>query len=462
MQPGGGVEAGYTRSGLRGRPPMRTHELVVIHCHGGPPDGRLARTLYDLLGASPSDDAEGLKDAFRKAVKANHPDLHRNDPGATVRLSGIVRAYAILRDADERASYDQALAFERDASRPQPKRTFQRTMHHVLAEARAVAILAVVLGGGYVVVASGLSRFSADDRPAQLRGSTKVVDAMPQSGGAARSSPIAQQASPKELEDVQVTRPVIARVDPVAQPVASLPEAPTIEGSGVATSAIAQQASPEEREDVQVTAPVIARVEPAAQTMANSPDAPAIEESGVATSAIAHQASPKEPEDVQLTAPVIARVAAAAQPMASSPVAGAVEGLGAATSAVVAKTATTDHHESNQEVEGPDRDQESKRAADAGPPVRVEPSVPKEPIAISQSPSVESDPRDRRQAAGSRSSAAKDHEITTHEKRRAAVIRTSPSRPSVRQASLENKSDQSCAETQSCSGKSPVLLGIGF
>jgi curved DNA-binding protein CbpA len=30
-------------------------------------------TLYDLLGALPSDDAEGLRIAFRKAAKATHP-----------------------------------------------------------------------------------------------------------------------------------------------------------------------------------------------------------------------------------------------------------------------------------------------------------------------------------------------------------------------------------------------------
>ena len=31
------------------------------------------KTLYDLLGALPSDDAEGLRTAFRKAVKGAHP-----------------------------------------------------------------------------------------------------------------------------------------------------------------------------------------------------------------------------------------------------------------------------------------------------------------------------------------------------------------------------------------------------
>jgi hypothetical protein len=43
------------------------------------------KTLYDLLGARPDDDAEVLKAGSRKAAKANHP---------------IAEAYEILRDAE--------------------------------------------------------------------------------------------------------------------------------------------------------------------------------------------------------------------------------------------------------------------------------------------------------------------------------------------------------------------------
>ena len=34
------------------------------------------KSLYELLGASADDNAEALQKAFRKAVKAHHPDLH--------------------------------------------------------------------------------------------------------------------------------------------------------------------------------------------------------------------------------------------------------------------------------------------------------------------------------------------------------------------------------------------------
>ena len=50
------------------------------------------KTLYDLLGARADDDAEGLRNAFRKAAKANHPDLHAGDPDAPIRFRQIVEA----------------------------------------------------------------------------------------------------------------------------------------------------------------------------------------------------------------------------------------------------------------------------------------------------------------------------------------------------------------------------------
>ena len=43
-------------------------------------------TLYDLLGALPSDDAEGLRTAFRKAAKATHPDINPDNPDAALRF----------------------------------------------------------------------------------------------------------------------------------------------------------------------------------------------------------------------------------------------------------------------------------------------------------------------------------------------------------------------------------------
>ena len=68
------------------------------------------RTLYDLLGALPSDDAEGLRTAFRKAAKATHPDINPDNPDAALRFRELVRAYDILTDVEQRETYDELLA----------------------------------------------------------------------------------------------------------------------------------------------------------------------------------------------------------------------------------------------------------------------------------------------------------------------------------------------------------------
>jgi curved DNA-binding protein CbpA len=66
-------------------------------------------TLYDLLGALPSDDADGLRAAFRRAAKATHPDMNADDPEAPRRFRELMRAYDILIDTDQRATYDELL-----------------------------------------------------------------------------------------------------------------------------------------------------------------------------------------------------------------------------------------------------------------------------------------------------------------------------------------------------------------
>jgi hypothetical protein len=108
------------------------------------------KTLYDLLGARPDDDAEKLKSAFRKAAKANHPDLHAGDPDAPLRFRQIVAAYDILRHAEQRASYDRLLEFEREQRRSKSKRAISYFMYNVVSGAVAVG-LASVLAGGYTL-----------------------------------------------------------------------------------------------------------------------------------------------------------------------------------------------------------------------------------------------------------------------------------------------------------------------
>ncbi|HMA71492.1 MAG TPA: J domain-containing protein [Xanthobacteraceae bacterium] len=108
------------------------------------------KTLYDLLGAHPDDDAEGLRNAFRKAAKANHPDLHAGDQDAPMRFRQIVEAYDILRDAEQRATYDHRLAFEREQLLSKSKRSISYFIY-IAFDAVVVVGLASVLAGGYTI-----------------------------------------------------------------------------------------------------------------------------------------------------------------------------------------------------------------------------------------------------------------------------------------------------------------------
>ena len=76
------------------------------------------QTLYEILGALPDDDADELRTAFRKAVKASHPDNNPGDPGAPEKFRRIVRAHSILSDGQQRAAYDSML--EEAQRQPQP------------------------------------------------------------------------------------------------------------------------------------------------------------------------------------------------------------------------------------------------------------------------------------------------------------------------------------------------------
>jgi tetratricopeptide (TPR) repeat protein len=109
-------------------------------------------TLYDILGACPNDDAGTLKDAFRKAVKANHPDLNALDPDAPARFLQIVRAKSILSDPELRSLYDRMLDYERQQLRRPSKLTaIIDAVHNTVSDSIAIIILAVVLAGAYTV-----------------------------------------------------------------------------------------------------------------------------------------------------------------------------------------------------------------------------------------------------------------------------------------------------------------------
>jgi tetratricopeptide (TPR) repeat protein len=110
-------------------------------------------TLYDLLGALPDDDADGLRAAFRKAAKANHPDVNPGNPEAAERFRRVVRANAILSDEQQRTVYDQLLEVARRQQSQEPKRSnVSGTIRRLAADVIASAAVSVVLIGGYVLL----------------------------------------------------------------------------------------------------------------------------------------------------------------------------------------------------------------------------------------------------------------------------------------------------------------------
>src|SRR5499427_5103326 len=115
------------------------------------------KTLYDLIGAIADDDAEALKQAFREAVKAHHPDLHPDDPDAPSRFRQIVAANALLRDAKQRATNDRIRQLERQQFQltlecDQLRSKLERQGHRSKRIRTTLAVAVVgALAGGYVL-----------------------------------------------------------------------------------------------------------------------------------------------------------------------------------------------------------------------------------------------------------------------------------------------------------------------
>jgi hypothetical protein len=106
-------------------------------------------TLYNLLGALPHDDAEGLRSAFRRAVKGAHPDLRPGDPDAALRFRQIVRANDILCDRDQRAAYDHLLALAQQEKDPASAHPIAEKIHKIASTVLALTSVSIVTVAGY-------------------------------------------------------------------------------------------------------------------------------------------------------------------------------------------------------------------------------------------------------------------------------------------------------------------------
>ncbi len=176
------------------------------------------KTLYDLLGALPDDDAEELRSAFRKAVKSTHPDIKPGDADAALRFREIVRANDILSDRDLRSAYDHMLELARQEQKQESKRAAAAKVHKVASGVIAIAGAAATTVAGYLLfmhvsaasVAPLKPTVVATDRIKIMPVSTKPVDI-------AVITPEPTAASAADAADVET---VASLPEKVAQPAA--------------------------------------------------------------------------------------------------------------------------------------------------------------------------------------------------------------------------------------------------
>jgi len=132
-------------------------------------------TLYDILGALPRDDAEGLRTAFRQAVKRTHPDLNPGDPDAGQKFRQLLRAQEILLDSEQRAAYDHLLELARVEAVEQAR---AGKVHRLASWVMAIAGLSAVSVGGLALAAqlwTAPETAAESDLTAASPSSTKVA-----------------------------------------------------------------------------------------------------------------------------------------------------------------------------------------------------------------------------------------------------------------------------------------------
>jgi curved DNA-binding protein CbpA len=113
----------------------------------------MMQTPYDVLGVARKASGEAIRAAFCKAAKAYHPDLNSGDEAKEQKLKQVIAAYKFLKDAEQRAAYDQLLAHYEQYLRNRRRQRIQRF---------AAAPVAALVSGG--VVALGVSLWTVPPR----------------------------------------------------------------------------------------------------------------------------------------------------------------------------------------------------------------------------------------------------------------------------------------------------------
>jgi curved DNA-binding protein CbpA len=161
------------------------------------------KTLYELLGARPDDDAESIRAAYRKAAKANHPDNNPGDPDAPQRFREIIRANAILSDEQQRAAYDRLLEVARRQQDSESARgiSLSTTIRKKAPDAIATAILSMLFIGGYLALGHMFSASLFSARPVEV---SRREPAQTAAAVSRELSDLIGRAGPRDkLEDVR-------------------------------------------------------------------------------------------------------------------------------------------------------------------------------------------------------------------------------------------------------------------
>jgi curved DNA-binding protein CbpA len=137
------------------------------------------KTLYDLLGALPTDDAEDLRTAFRNAVKGAHPDLRPNDPDAALKFRQIIRANDILRDVEQREAYDHLLGLAEQERELAARNVLATKIYKLAFGILSLAGVSVASIASYVLLAqvstASLPSVSVEQIDALARGSAEIA-----------------------------------------------------------------------------------------------------------------------------------------------------------------------------------------------------------------------------------------------------------------------------------------------
>jgi len=174
------------------------------------------KTLYDLLGALPSDDAEGLRTAFRRAVKGAHPDIHPDDPDAALKFRQIVRASEILCDTEQRTAYDHLLGLARLEEEPASDHAIAARIYKVASGVMVLTGVSVVTVGGYLLFMHMSAASVAPANEVDVAASAPVEMASVSPAGSPDMTD--KSASPATQESTSVRVEAIAPISTASQP----------------------------------------------------------------------------------------------------------------------------------------------------------------------------------------------------------------------------------------------------